>query len=105
MLPTTLDALKSILRADPSITPTDRKRLTLLARNHGEEPERKKPAQPDQPRILRRKEVASRLGRSCRFVDKLATECVLVKIKLPGRKRACGFRSVDVQRLLEGDIS
>ena len=37
MLPTTLDAVKAILKADPTVTPTDRARIVACIRNHGRE--------------------------------------------------------------------
>ena len=100
MLPTTQDALRAVLKADPSLTPTDRNRILASVRNHG----REETAQPEKQgnRILRRSEVAQRFGRSKRFVDKLAREGVLTKLTLPGRTRAVGFKSEDVDRLFIG---
>jgi hypothetical protein len=51
-------------------------------------------------RIIRRMEVARRLGRSPRAVDRLAAEGALRKVLLPGRTRAAGFRESDVAALI-----
>lgn len=54
------------------------------------------------PRILRRAEVAQRLARSKRAVDRLAADGVLRKVRLPGRARAAGFLESDVVALIGG---
>lgn len=102
MLPTTLDAVRALLKADPALTPADRVRILACIRNHGKavEPSRDKPAPEKQ--ILRRREVAGRFKRSVRFVDHLAREGTLRRVKLPGRQRACGFLAEEVERLMVG---
>lgn len=54
-------------------------------------------------RILQRREVARRFNRSLRFVDKLAVEGILPRVKMPERIRACGYREEDVERLMAGE--
>ena len=100
MLPTTLDVLKSALRADPTVTPADRGRLLALVRNGGATPPA--PAAPTGPRLIRRKEAARMLGTSTRTVDSLAADGKLARVRLPGRRRGAGFRVADVQALIEG---
>lgn len=97
MLETTIDALKAILRSDPTVSAADRSHMVALAR---EGPKASKPdsAVPTAPRILRRAEVAQRLSCSLRTVDKLPIR----KVKLPGRTRAAGFLESDVNALLVG---
>lgn len=56
-------------------------------------------------RIMRRHEVAEVLGRSQRTIDNLASEGVLRRVTLPGRKRACGFLAKDVEALLAEGVS
>lgn len=51
-------------------------------------------------RLLRRHEVARRLSVSLRTVDNWARQGLLTKRKLPGRLRAAGFSSVEVDRLI-----
>jgi predicted DNA-binding transcriptional regulator AlpA len=51
-------------------------------------------------RLLRRHEVARRLSVSLRTVDNWARQGVLTKRKLPGRLRAAGFSSLEVDRLI-----
>jgi hypothetical protein len=99
MLPTTYDALKSILRADPSITPSDRNQYLAQLRTGATPAD---PVSPHEPRLLRRAEVADRLSRSLRTVDKLAASGLLRKRKLPGRVRASGFLESDVTALIAG---
>ncbi len=53
-------------------------------------------------RLIRRAEAAQRLGRTLRFVDRLAADGIIERVRIPGRKRACGFRESDVSRLIEG---
>lgn len=101
MLNTTAEAVRSILRADPSLTPADRSWILASIRNHGKEPEREKAA-PAEPRILRRREVADRLAISLRAVDTWAKDGIIHKLKLPGRIRACGFRSQEIDALVSG---
>jgi len=102
MLSTTTEAVRSILKADPSLTPADRSRILAGIRNHGREPD-KRESTPN--RIMRRGEVAVCLGRSKRFVDKLAAEGILHKVAMPGRRRAIGFLGEDVEKLLGGDAA
>jgi predicted DNA-binding transcriptional regulator AlpA len=98
MLPTTLEAVKSILRADPSVTTPDRARLLALLRNG--EPD-KEPTAPAPERIIRRRETAQRLGCSLRAIDTWAKQGLLAKIKLPGRVRSAGFRERDIIALIQ----
>ncbi len=106
MLPTTIDAVKALLKADPSLTPADRCVIVGAIRNHGRSGEATPATTRQGVRILTRAEVARRFDRSLRFVDKLATEGVLQRVTLPGRVRACGYREADVERLLgaEGGV-
>jgi hypothetical protein len=98
MLSTTLEIVRSGLKADPTITPQDRARLIAAMR----EPAAQKSASKDftEPRLVRRAEVARRLSCSLRTVDKLAASGVLIKRKLPGRLRASGFLASDVDSLI-----
>lgn len=100
MLNTTLEIVRSGLKADPTISPQERMRLLAVLR----EPAAQKPARPTsiEPRLILRAEAARRFSRSLRFVDKLAASGVLVKRKLPGRVRASGFLASDVDALIQG---
>jgi hypothetical protein len=101
MLETTRAIVKASLEADATITPTEKTRLMKLLRQ-AENPQTMKPETPLPPKILQRAEVALRLNRSLRFVDKIAHAGVLRKIKLPGRQRAIGFRETDVSAMIAG---
>jgi len=59
-------------------------------------------AAPEPDRIVRRGEVARLLARSQRFVDRLAHDGTLARVKLPGRHRGAGFRLSAVQSLIAG---
>lgn len=103
MLSTTLQAVRSILAADPSVNPPERNRLLAILRAGGAEP--KLPVPPVETRIVRRAETARRLSRSLRSVDLLAKTGVLHKLKFPGRTRAAGFLSSEIDRLLAEVVS
>ena len=100
MLSTTLDVIRSALRADPTVTPPDRTRLIALLRNGNAAPPSTTHAKP--PGLLRRAEVAQRLGCKLRAVDLLAQQGALVKLKFPGRRRANGITETSVNDLLQG---
>ena len=100
MLPTTVDATRALLKADPSLTPGDRNRLLALLRNHG----KADPAPAaSEPRIIRRREVARRLGCSLRSVDNWTRAGIIQKVKFPGCNRAAGFREADISALIAGE--
>lgn len=103
MLATTVQIIKSGLQADPNITAADRAWAMSILRK-GPTPQSKYDILPpnNPARLIRRAEVAARLSRSLRFVDKLAAAGVLVKRKLPGRVRASGFLEEDVSTFITG---
>lgn len=100
MLATTCNAVREMLRADPSITPADRNRILAALRNHGKgDPE---PTAPEPPRLVRRAEAARRLAVSLRAVDAWARAGILHKVRLPGRVRAIGLAEADVAAIIRG---
>jgi len=103
MFPTTIEAVKAVLKSDPGITPADRARIVASVRNHGKEVETIRTVASAEKRILVRADVARRFNRSLRFVDHLAKAGTLRRVKLPGRKRACGFLADEVERLMTGE--
>ena len=103
MLVTTLDAVKALLKSDPALTPVDRARIVASVRNHGKVVETPRAGVVAEKRILPRAEVARRFNRSLRFVDHLAKAGTLRRVKLPGRKRACGFLAEEVERVMVGE--
>lgn len=102
MLPTTVDLLKSVLRADPTLSPSDRALLLARMRQPGQASEAV-PGVKSELRLIRRSEAARRLACSLRTIDKLAAAGVLPKRKLPGRVRASGFLASDLDALLLTD--
>ncbi len=103
MLTTTFDAIRSVLKADPSINPPRRNQLLALLRDRGAKPAEAVSGVADASlRLLRTAEVARRLGYSTRTVHNLAKTGVIKKFRLPGRKRASGFLESDVVALLQG---
>src|ERR1035441_5758982 len=73
MLDTTYDAIKAILRADPSV-PMPERNLHLAHLREKPSAPKPEPPTPAAPRILRREIAAERLGRSRRAVDMLAQQ-------------------------------
>ena len=106
MLPTTLQAIRSILTADPSVNPGERNRLVTLLR-HGPPTEERNtsPVAPVKACLIRRQEVADRLSVSLRTVDSLAQSGMLHKRTFPGRVRASGFLESEVEALLTGRVA
>jgi hypothetical protein len=100
MLQTTLEIVRSGLKSDPTLTAQERARL--LATMRESVAQKSAPVTPTEPRLIRRAEVARKLSRSLRFVDKLAASGILAKRKLPGRVRAAGFLASDVDALIQG---
>ena len=94
----TIEIIKATAKADPLATPADRASLLAFLRGGGNSETTK--AAPVENRLLRRVEAARLLGRSARTVDELAQQGILFKVKLPGRKRAAGFRYTDVVALI-----
>ena len=101
MLATTIEIVRSGLKADPSLTPADRARLVALLRQ-GASAVKPETTTESIARIIRRREAAGRLSCSLRTVDKLAASGVLKRRLLPGRKRSAGFLESDVLALMAG---
>ena len=98
MMSHTVEIIKTALKADNSVSASDRARVLATIRNGGSQaPELARLAE---PRLIRRAEAAHRLGCSLRLVDRLAKDGALVKRKLPGRKRAAGILESDVLALI-----
>jgi len=98
-----MEAMKALLKADPAVTPVDRQRIVETIRNHGRYPETPRATAATERRILNRQDVAQRFNRSLRFVDYLAKAGTLRRVKLPGRKRGCGFLAEEVERVMGGE--
>jgi hypothetical protein len=94
--------VKTVFRADPTLSPPDRVRLLALLR-HGADAAKAPPASANSPRLLTRRATGSILSKSLRTVDKLAATGVLPRRFLPGRVRAAGFLDSDVFALLQTD--
>jgi len=101
MLPTTMQAVRSILTADPSVNPSERNRLLSLMRR-GPEPQAIPVVAAPEPRLIRRAEAARRLAVSVRCVDTWAKKGILAKRILPGHARASGFLESAVSALIHG---
>ena len=101
MLETTKDAIKAVLKADATLTPENRRNILSAIEDAGRHPPMADAAAIVGTNVVKRKEVAKMLGRSVRLVDMLAQTNALRRIKLPGRKRACGFLLSDVAALVK----
>ena len=98
MLHTTQQAIAAMLKADPSITANDRADILAAIKNSGKTAART--AAPGN-RVLKRREVAERLGVCPRTVDGLSRSGALRRVVLPGRQRGAGYAEADVVRLIE----
>jgi predicted DNA-binding transcriptional regulator AlpA len=98
MLQTTYEATKGLLKADTSIGQQERNRILKLIRDGGADASKSETQEP--PRLLRRKEAAARLSISLRTLDQWARDGLLTKVTLPGKTRACGFSSVEIDALV-----
>ena len=96
MLQTTLDAVRAILSADPSINNEERKALVEALKNGVK-------AEARHDRVLRRPEAARRLGVGVKALDLWKRRGVLVPVQIPGSSRALGFRESDIEALTAGD--
>jgi|SRR6185312_2355305 len=77
MLNTTIDAIRAVLRMDPTVDPSERIKIIYRLRR-GDLP--KKPGSGAPARLLRRKIVVERLCCSLRAVDRLAVQGVLRRV-------------------------
>ena len=85
--------IETVLKTDPTVSPEEAAATMLWigAGNTGPKPER----------IIRRAEVAARLGVKVKTVDALAARGVLQRVKWDGAKRGAGFRESDIDALLK----
>ena len=102
MLPTTAEAIRAILRADPSLTPMDQKRVITFLRNGNAV---KGTAQPQPatklfPSIIRNDQAAKELNRSVRSIHNLCSQGLLLKAKITGRTRCAGVTRESFTALL-----
>jgi hypothetical protein len=102
MLSTTFDALKFLLRADPSISTIERNQLLAGIRNGSLKPGSGESTRKAAERVVRREEASKRFSYSARTIDRLAREGILHKIRLPGRKRAAGFLESELVAAMTG---
>jgi hypothetical protein len=95
MQPSTLEIIRACLAADATIQPAERARLL----NSLKAPAPSRPAEQDGLKVWSRRELAKRLGRSLRYVDKLAQVGVIQRVLMPGRVRGIGFQASQVEAL------
>ena len=100
-LQTTRDAVKSILKTDPTCNDADRQRVldalsgkAVPASGAAGLP----PASP--PRIVRFPEAAKQVGCHVHLLHQMARAGAIRKCKLPGRVRCHGILAADLERLL-----
>jgi hypothetical protein len=102
MLDSTLEIIRSVIKADKTVTPLKRSEYLALLKNGDKAPKPKKEV-PAQPRLVRRSEAGRILGRSVRTIDLLVGQGLLVKTKWKGRKRAAGITSASLEALLASE--
>jgi len=98
MLKVTSDVMMASLKADPTVDAAERIRIITAAQEA---------ANPGTPKehglcLVRRAKVASMLSVSLRTVDKLHSQGILKKVRLPNRGRAAGFLLSDIEALIGG---
>ncbi len=98
-LQTTRDALRSILRTDPTMSPEDRQRV-LAALNAPAAAKATGTARAALPRIVRFAVAAEQLGCGVRLLHRLAQRGAIRKCRLPGRVRCHGILEEDLARLM-----
>ncbi len=100
MKESTIEIVRAALKTDESVTPAERQKLIALLRNGGKAAIQVENKTQNQSRIMRLKEVAERLGRSKRVVDRLCKEGLLKKVTLPGRKYGSGILASSFEKFL-----
>jgi hypothetical protein len=98
MLDTTFQIIKSAMRADNTLSPTERSSIMTTIRKP--QSQASTAVEPKAAKIVRRREAAALIGRSLRFIDSLESTGVLQKVRIPGRQRALGFREADIVALI-----
>lgn len=98
-LQTTRDAIRSILRTDPTCNADDRQRV-LAALNGKAVPAADAALAKAPPRIVRFPAAAAQLGCGVRLLHRLAQNGQIRKCKLPGRVRCHGILEEDLARLM-----
>lgn len=101
MLPSTIDAVRAVLRTDETLSARDRDRLLRLFRQPLEAQVTPSTAA-GRPCLIRRGEAARRLSVSLRTLDKFCATGFLTKRVLPGRKRASGIPADQIDALILG---
>jgi len=93
---TTKTAIAAIVAADDSLTGDERRAIVARLNESADKP--RLPVD----RILSIPDTAGLFNRSSRTVKAWAQAGILQRVILPGRKRACGFRQSDIERLIAG---
>lgn len=93
MLDTTLQAVKAVLKADPSMTPDGIKAVLTAAKNPT--------GQTTRQLAIPSTEAAKLLGVTYRTVARLTKDGYLTPCYLPGRKRTFGVSWESVENLIE----
>ena len=84
----TIKIFESVMLADDTIAPAERRRILKLVQN-GDNDAVQNEHQPE-PRIYPREQAAKLIGRTPRFIDLLAKRGLLKKITPPGNVRSIG---------------
>ncbi len=98
-LQTTRDAVRSILKTDPTCNADDRQRV-LDAMSGRAVPASGAAVPATPPRIVRYPEAAQQLGCGVKLLHRLAQNGAIRKCKLPGRVRCRGVLAEDLARML-----
>lgn len=102
-LQTTRDAVKSILKTDPTCSADDRQRVLDALSGKAVRASGVVPVQAP-PRIVRFPEAAAQLGIGVRLLHRLAQHGAIRKCRLPGRVRFHGILADELARLMADGV-
>jgi len=99
-LQTTRDAIRSILKTDPTCSGDERQRVLDALSGKAVPASGAVVAAPTPPRIVRFAVAAEQLGCGVKLLHRLAHTGAIRKCKLPGRVRCHGILEEDLARIL-----
>ena len=95
MKTTTLDLIRSVLKADETVTQDERARIIRAMTTPGEVPK------PDRSRIVSFKEAAERLAVARRTIYHYCRRGILKRVTLPGKTCASGVTEESIENALK----
>jgi len=96
MKTTTLELIRSVLKADETVTADERARIIRAMSTPSETPK------PDRLRIASFKEAAERLGVARRTIYYYCRKGFLTRVSIPGKERANGVTGESLENAIKG---